>query len=61
MIKIVATLINENQNSNSPNDLTEIKFAAPRISSELDLDVETIIKDKIKKNGLKYPISDTNG
>jgi len=40
-------------------EIADVFIYGLMLCSELDLDVETIIKDKIKKNGLKYPVSNS--
>ncbi|MDR7074050.1 nucleotide pyrophosphohydrolase [Fictibacillus barbaricus] len=42
---------------NIKDEIADVFIYGLMLCSELDLDVETIIKDKIKKNGLKYPVS----
>ncbi|ANX14334.1 nucleotide pyrophosphohydrolase [Fictibacillus arsenicus] len=42
---------------NIKEEIADVFIYGLMLCSELDLDVETIIKDKIEKNGLKYPIS----
>jgi NTP pyrophosphatase (non-canonical NTP hydrolase) len=44
---------------NIKEEIADVFIYGLMLCSELDLDVETIIKDKIKKNGLKYPISNS--
>ncbi len=46
---------------NIKEEIADVFIYGLMLCSELDLDVEAIIKDKIEKNGLKYPVSDTNG
>jgi NTP pyrophosphatase (non-canonical NTP hydrolase) len=43
---------------NIKEEIADVFIYGLMLCSELDLDVETIIKDKIKKNGLKYPVSE---
>ncbi|MBH0158318.1 MULTISPECIES: nucleotide pyrophosphohydrolase [Fictibacillus] len=44
---------------NIKEEIADVFIYGLMLCSELDLDVETIIKDKIKKNGLKYPVSNS--
>jgi NTP pyrophosphatase (non-canonical NTP hydrolase) len=43
---------------NIKEEIADVFIYGLMLCSELDLDVETIIKEKIEKNGLKYPISE---
>ncbi|MET3726462.1 DNA phosphorothioation-dependent restriction protein DptG [Fictibacillus halophilus] len=44
---------------NIKEEIADVFIYGLMLCNELDLDVETIIKDKIKKNGLKYPVSNS--
>lgn len=39
------------------DELADVMIYALTLAHDLDIDVETAILDKIKKNGLKYPVS----
>ncbi|WP_137791295.1 nucleotide pyrophosphohydrolase [Bacillus sp. E(2018)] len=47
----------EQNMENIKEEIADVFIYGLMLCSELDLDVETIVKDKIKKNGLKYPVS----
>ncbi len=49
----------EQNMENIKEEIADVFIYGLMLCSELDLDVETIIKDKIKKNGLKYPVSNS--
>ncbi len=44
---------------NIKEEIADVFIYGLMLCSELDLDVETIIRDKIKKNGLKYSVSNS--
>jgi NTP pyrophosphatase (non-canonical NTP hydrolase) len=49
----------EQNMENIKEEIADVFIYGLMLCNELDLDVETIIKDKIKKNGLKYPVSNS--
>lgn len=49
----------EQNMENIKEEIADVFIYGLMLCSELDLDVETIVKDKIKKNGLKYPVSNS--
>lgn len=42
-------------------ELADVFAYALLLAHEMDLDVETIVKDKIRKNELKYPVEKSKG
>ena len=47
---------NSNESTHLKEELSDVIIYCLSLANQLDIDVATAIEDKIKKNGIKYPV-----